>query len=80
MGIWYMVLCYIIFSSSYILLGGEQLGERYIWWNFVSSRKDRIEEAKAGRILLPPSDNIQFVPLPDDHTKSAGGPSPQALS
>lgn len=45
--------------STLMLLGGEPLGERYIWWNFVSSRKDRIEQAKEdwkqGRILLPPT-------------------------
>ena len=29
-----------------MLLGGEPLGERFIWWNFVSSRKERIEQAK----------------------------------
>ncbi len=55
-------------SATLMLLGGEPLGERYIWWNFVSSRKERIEQAKAdwkeGRILLPPTDNLEFVPLP----------------
>ena len=30
-----------------MLLGGEPLGPRHIWWNFVSSRKERIEQAKA---------------------------------
>ncbi len=34
-------------NTTFMLLGGEPLGERYIWWNFVSSRKERIEEAKA---------------------------------
>lgn len=67
-----------------MLLGGEPLGERYIWWNFVSSRKERIEQAKAdwkeGRILLPPTDNSEYVPLPADRSKPAGGPAPQALS
>lgn len=70
--------------STLMLLGGEPLGERYIWWNFVSSRKDRIEQAKAdwkaGRILLPPNDNAAFVPLPEDRSRPAGGPAPQALS
>lgn len=77
----------IIFSkepSMLMLLGGEPLGERFIWWNFVSSRKERIEQAKAdwkeGRILLPPTDNHEFVPLPEDKSKPAGSPSPQALS
>ncbi len=44
------------------------IGERHIWWNFVSSRKDRIEQAKAdwqaGRIALPPNDRDEFIPLP----------------
>ena len=71
-------------STTLMLLGGEPLGERYIWWNFVSSRKERIEQAKAdwkeGRILLPPTDNRGFVPLPEDKTRPAGGPPPPALS
>ncbi|AKD02572.1 pirin family protein [Pontibacter korlensis] len=71
-------------ASTLMLLGGEPLGERYIWWNFVSSRKERIEQAKAdwkeGRILLPPNDNQEFVPLPEERSKPAGDPSPQALS
>ena len=71
-------------NSTIMLLGGEPLGERFIWWNFVSSRKERIEQAKAdwkeGRILLPPTDNLEFVPLPEDRSKPAGSPPPQALS
>ena len=70
--------------TTLMLLGGEPLGERFIWWNFVSSRKERIEQAKAdwkeGRIILPPSDNHEFVPLPEDKSRPAGSPSPQALS
>ena len=70
-------------KTTLMWLGGEPLGERYIWWNFVSSRKERIEQAKAdwkeGRILLPPTDNVEFVPLPADRSKPAG-PAPQALS
>lgn len=71
-------------QSTLMMLGGEHLGHRYIWWNFVSSRKDRIEQAKEdwkqGRLILPPMDNKEFVPLPDDKTKPAGGPPPNALS
>jgi len=72
-------------ASTLMLLGGEPLGERFIWWNFVSSRKDRIEQAKAdwqaGRIALPPHDNAEFVPLPQDRSRPAGSsPAPQALS
>jgi hypothetical protein len=71
-------------SATLMLLGGEPLGERYIWWNFVSSRRERIEQAKAdwqaGRIRLPPTDNAQFVPLPQDRSRPAGGPAPEPLS
>jgi hypothetical protein len=51
-----------------ILLGGEPIGERFVEWNFVSSSKDRIEQAKAdwrtGRMKLPDLDNQEFIPLP----------------
>jgi redox-sensitive bicupin YhaK (pirin superfamily) len=71
-------------NSTIMLLGGEPLGERYIWWNFVSSRKERIEQAKEdwkqGRIILPPNDNHEFIPLPQDKSKPAGGPPPEILS
>jgi hypothetical protein len=54
--------------ATVMLLGGEPLGQRHIWWNFVSSRKERIEDAKAdwvaGRIALPPADHDEFIPLP----------------
>ena len=72
-------------ETTLMLLGGEPLGQRFIWWNFVSSRKERIEQAKAdwlaGRILLPPTDNHEFIPLPDDGSKPAGtAPSPGPVS
>ena len=71
-------------NTTLMILGGEPLGERYIWWNFVSSRKERIEQAKEdwkqGRILLPPNDNEEFIPLPNDNSKPADGPPPEALS
>lgn len=73
-------------ASTLLLLGGEPLGERFIWWNFVSSRRERIEQTKAdwaaGRSLLPPNDNAEFVPLPQDKTRPAGSgsPPPPALS
>lgn len=70
--------------STLMLLGGEPLGERYIWWNFVSSRRERIEQAKAdwkeGRIVLPPTDNTEYIPLPEDRLKLSGSPPPEALS
>jgi redox-sensitive bicupin YhaK (pirin superfamily) len=72
-------------DTTLMLLGGEPLGERFIWWNFVSSRKERIEQAKEdwkqGRIKLPPSDNKEFIPLPDDKSKPAGSaPTAEPLS
>lgn len=57
-------------ASTVMLLGGEPLGERHIWWNFVSSRRERIEQAKAdwraGRIPLPVGDDAEFIPLPEE--------------
>ena len=55
-------------KSTLMIFGGEPLGERHIFWNFVSSRKERIEQAKAdwkaGRIPLPPGDDGEWIPLP----------------
>ena len=72
-------------NTTLMLLGGEPLGERFIWWNFVSSRKERIEQAKEdwkqGRIILPPNDDKEFIPLPEDKSRPAGGaPKPEPLS
>ena len=72
-------------DTTLMLLGGEPLGERFIWWNFVSSRKERIEQAKEdwkqGRIILPPNDNKEFIPLPEDKSKPADmPPKPEPLS
>ncbi len=52
-----------------MLFGGAALsGKRYIWWNFVSSSKERIEQAKeewrTGRFDIVPGDEEEFVPLP----------------
>jgi hypothetical protein len=56
--------------SRVMLLGGEPMdGPRYIWWNFVSSSKDRIEAAKddwkRARFEIVPGDEQEFIPLPD---------------
>ena len=55
-------------SSVLMLLGGAPIGERFIEWNFVSSSRERIAQAKAdwsaGRMKLPDLDNREFVPLP----------------
>lgn len=54
--------------AQLMLLGGEPVGERFIEWNFVSSSKARIEQAKAdwraGRMKLPDLDHDEFIPLP----------------
>src|SRR5262249_9641824 len=53
-----------------MLLGGAGIGPRFIWWNLVSSRQERIEQAKAdweaGRMALPPDDDQEFIPLPEE--------------
>jgi redox-sensitive bicupin YhaK (pirin superfamily) len=53
-----------------MLCGGAPLdGPRHVFWNFVSSRRDRINQAKedwrAGRFALPPDDDAEFIPLPE---------------
>ena len=57
-------------SSTIMLLGGEPVGERYLYWNFVSSSRDRLEQAKAdwraGLMKLPDLDNEEFIPLPEE--------------
>jgi len=66
-------------DTTVMLLGGAPLGPRHIWWNFVSSRKERIEQAKAdweaGRIKLPVNDNKEFIPLPKEPA-----PRPEPMS
>lgn len=58
--------------ATVMALGGEPLGERHIEWNFVSSSRERIEQAKAdwraGRMRLPDGDDQEFIPLPADGT------------
>ena len=61
-------------GARVIVLGGATLeGNRYIWWNFVASSRDRIDAAKEawragdwchGRFQLPPGDDQEFTPLP----------------
>jgi len=57
-------------SSVLMLLGGAPMGEQFIEWNFVSSSRERIAQAKAdwsaGRMKLPDLDNREFVPLPSN--------------
>ncbi|MGB6007742.1 pirin family protein [Castellaniella sp.] len=56
-------------ASTVMLLGGEPIGERFIYWNFVSSSKDRLEQAREDwrqqRMTLPAGDDREFIPLPE---------------
>ncbi|MCQ8871300.1 pirin family protein [Mesorhizobium sp. LMG17149] len=57
-------------GAHFMLFGGASLGsKRYIWWNFVSSSKERIEQAKqewkTGRFDIVPGDEEEFIPLPE---------------
>ncbi|MBS9719519.1 pirin family protein [Tianweitania sp. BSSL-BM11] len=61
-------------GARLMILGGATLdGPRYIWWNFVASSRERIEQAKAdwragswghGRFDLPADDRDEYIPLP----------------
>mgnify|MGYP003615332925 CR=1 FL=1 len=72
-----------------MFLGGDALeGPRHIWWNFVSSSRERIEQAKqdwkTGRFAAVPSET-EFIPLPDHPFKtqratSAVAPNPSNTS
>ena len=64
--------------SRLMFLGGAALeGPRYLWWNFVSSRKERIDEAKeewkTGSFALILGDEKEFIPLPEGDDESGGG-------
>ena len=56
-------------ASTVMLLGGEPIGERFLYWNFVSSSPDRLRQAaedwKAGRMKLPDEDDLEFTPFPE---------------
>ena len=55
-------------AARVLLFGGASLGPRYIWWNFVSSRSDRIVEAagdwRDGKFAAVPGET-EFIPLPE---------------
>ncbi len=63
-------------GARLMLLGGATLSEdRYIWWNFVSSSKEKIETATRewntadwanGAFHLPPGDDQEFITIPDE--------------
>ena len=71
-------------GARLLLLGGAAMdGPRYLFWNFVSSSRERIEQAKAdwqaGRFGLVPGDEKEFIPLPVERIR-AGTQSPSAGS
>jgi hypothetical protein len=72
------VLFTAVTDTEIMLLGGEPLGERFLEWNFVSSSKARLEQAKAdwraGRMKLPDLDHDEFIPLPADPPPPAPSP------
>lgn len=56
-------------NAHFVLLGGASIGsKRYIWWNFVSSSQEKIEQAKeewrTGKFDIVPGDEVEFIPLP----------------
>jgi redox-sensitive bicupin YhaK (pirin superfamily) len=64
------ILVDAIAQARFLLLGGEPLdGPRHLWWNFVSSSVERIDQAKAdwreGRFPRVP-DETDFIPLPEE--------------
>jgi redox-sensitive bicupin YhaK (pirin superfamily) len=69
-------------DAHFVIVGGAPMdGPRHIWWNFVSSRKERIEQAKAewtaGHFGKVPGDEIEFIPLPEKpHVNSADDAAP----
>ncbi|MDF1610095.1 pirin family protein [Hoeflea sp. YIM 152468] len=61
-------------TARFMIFGGAPMeGPRYIWWNFVSSRPERIEAAKEewakGRFDTVPGDEADFIPLPETRGK-----------
>ena len=68
-------------DARFMLFGGAPMeGPRYIWWNFVSSRRERIDQAReewsTGRFDTVPGDEKEFIPLPEGRpkvTRAEGG-------
>jgi len=77
-------------GARIMLLGGETLNSpRYLWWNFVASSKERIEEARDawakgdwhnGQFSLPSGDDDEFIPLPDGMAESGAKPRIHKIS
>jgi hypothetical protein len=66
-------------GAHVMLCGGAPIdGPRHVWWNFVSSSRERINLAKedwtAGRFVLPPDDSDEYIPLPTTPPKTVSYP------
>jgi len=66
-------------DARVMLLGGEDFKTpRHVWWNFVSSSRERIEQAKddwrAGRFAVVPGDSEEYIPLPEGAPKTVSYP------
>jgi redox-sensitive bicupin YhaK (pirin superfamily) len=69
-------------DARVMIIGGRPVGERFIFWNFVSSSEEKIEQAK--RLWSPgpsrdnskfkpiPGDEAEFIPLPEDALRPKG--------
>ena len=57
-------------GAHLMLIGGAPIGPRKLWWNLVSTRPERVEQAKddwrEGRFAKVPGDEDEFIPLPED--------------
>ncbi|MBH5323094.1 pirin family protein [Aurantiacibacter sediminis] len=67
------------YGARAMLLGGEAFQtKRHVWWNFVSSDRERIEQAKVdwreGRFAKVPGDEAEWIPLPDGQPKTVSYP------
>ncbi|RXR28206.1 pirin family protein [Sphingobium fluviale] len=67
------------YGARVMLCGGEAFATpRHVWWNFVSSSKDRIVQARqdweAMRFPLIPDDNLEYIPLPHGRPKTVSYP------
>jgi len=64
-------------ASRFVIFGGATLGPRHVWWNFVHSRRERIEQAaddwEAGRFARVPGET-GFIPLPERKPKTVDYP------
>jgi redox-sensitive bicupin YhaK (pirin superfamily) len=59
-----------------MFFGGSPVGPRHIWWNLVSSSKERIEEAKKDWALGPRRESPRFQPIPEDQGEFIALPEP----